>query len=221
MPYRVQKKYDDIRRNADPNSLGNSCLMRVSPLGIFGTRLQDKELLKYCQKDCSMTNPNPVAIDAVQVYVIAIKYALLGYTRNAIKEKIIEYCNDAVIMETIRRSIYNIPNYILTNSRELNNAYEQHSGYIGIALQIALTELFHGKSFYGSLINVMKKGGDADTNGCITGALLGAYYGIRSIPKAWICEIKVDNPRSKKYPEIDQKKFRKNCAGYDSRNLTE
>jgi len=55
-------------------------------------------------------------------------------------------------------------------------------------------------------------GGDTDTNGCIAGALLGAYYGYDKIPKEWIKS--VDNPiytvnRLKTYPDVNAKKFNK------------
>jgi hypothetical protein len=38
-------------------------------------------------------------------------------------------------------------------------------GYFGVALQIALYELQHCKSFKDSLIDIVKLGGDTDTTG--------------------------------------------------------
>lgn len=207
-------KYDDILLNNDASSLGNGCLMRISPLGILGVNLSDERLLKYCRDDCAMTNPNSIAVNAVQIYVLAIKYALRckedsRQNRELIYRKIREYCKHPIISEIVRRSFRCDPKYILSNGKELENAHNKCSGYIGIALQIALTELFHGKSFYDSLVNVMRRGGDTDTNGCITGALLGAYYGTSEIPNEWINTVKIDNWRSKQYPEIDQKNLEK------------
>jgi ADP-ribosyl-[dinitrogen reductase] hydrolase len=32
----------------------------------------------------------------------------------------------------------------------------------------------------------VNQGGDADTNGAIVGAIAGAYYGIKAIPREWV-----------------------------------
>lgn len=60
-----------------------------------------------------------------------------------------------------------------------------HIGYMGIALQTAFHALLYAPDFYSGLIGVVARGGDVDTNGAITGALLGAHFGIDSIPKEW------------------------------------
>lgn len=45
-------------------------------------------------------------------------------------------------------------------------------GYVGIALQTAYYELLNGSSFEQSLVDIMKRGGDTDTIGCIAGRFL-------------------------------------------------
>ena len=46
-------------------------------------------------------------------------------------------------------------------------------------------ELLHAPDFRAGLIDTVNRGGDADTNGAITGALLGAYWGEEGIPEEW------------------------------------
>jgi ADP-ribosylglycohydrolase len=41
-------------------------------------------------------------------------------------------------------------------------------------------------SFEDGVIAVINKGGDADTNGAVTGALMGAKYGFNALPKRWV-----------------------------------
>jgi ADP-ribosylglycohydrolase len=60
-----------------------------------------------------------------------------------------------------------------------------HQGFVRVALRLAFWQLFHSPSFEAGLIDVVNRGGDADTNGAITGALLGAYFGERAIPSRW------------------------------------
>jgi ADP-ribosyl-[dinitrogen reductase] hydrolase len=60
-----------------------------------------------------------------------------------------------------------------------------HEGFVRVAFRLAYWELFHAPSFEAALIDVVNRGGDADTNGAICGALLGATYGEHAIPERW------------------------------------
>lgn len=60
-----------------------------------------------------------------------------------------------------------------------------HEKYVRTAFRLALWELFHAPDFEQALIDVVNRGGDADTNAAITGALLGAFYGESAIPQRW------------------------------------
>jgi len=53
------------------------------------------------------------------------------------------------------------------------------------ALQNAFFELLHAKTLEEGLVRTVGRGGDTDTNGAITGALLGAVHGAASIPLPW------------------------------------
>jgi ADP-ribosylglycohydrolase len=44
------------------------------------------------------------------------------------------------------------------------------------------------------VVNTVMMGGDADTNGCIVGALLGAHWGVNSIPAQWISKVQTVTP---------------------------
>lgn len=60
-------------------------------------------------------------------------------------------------------------------------------GFVRVAFRLAFWVLDHaGKwDFRTHLLNVVNRGGDADTNGAIAGALLGAYKGVDAIPMDW------------------------------------
>src|SRR6185312_17217461 len=59
------------------------------------------------------------------------------------------------------------------------------AGFVRVAFRLAYWELWHAPSFEGALVDVVNRGGDADTNAAITGALLGACYGEGAIPSEW------------------------------------
>lgn len=59
--------------------------------------------------------------------------------------------------------------------------------------RLAFWELFHAPGFEPSLIDVVNRGGDADTNAAVVGALLGAVYGEEAIPPRWT-EVVMESP---------------------------
>lgn len=61
----------------------------------------------------------------------------------------------------------------------------RHAGFVRVAFRLAFWHLLHTESIEAALIDVANRGGDADTNAAITGALLGAVVGEQEIPVAW------------------------------------
>ena len=59
------------------------------------------------------------------------------------------------------------------------------SGYIVDTLRVVLQSFFEYDSFEKIMIDVVNRGGDADTTGAIAGMLAGAYYGVDNIPQRW------------------------------------
>jgi ADP-ribosyl-[dinitrogen reductase] hydrolase len=63
---------------------------------------------------------------------------------------------------------------------------ENPSGWIVETLQAVLQAFFAQEGFKAILIDVVNRGGDADTTGAIAGMLAGAYYGVSGIPVQWL-----------------------------------
>jgi len=200
------KTYDDIVQNSqkhNQSSLSNGCLMRISPLAVYGYVLPDEELYKDCMLNTIMTNPNPITIDCVKVYCAAIKMALQTSVRKTIFEHAYDTAKHPLIKQILIDSLTKPLPVLMPNGSHLET-YSYNMGYCGIALQNTFYELINGINFYSSMVNTVIRGGDTDTNGCITGALLGAYYGKSQIPHKWINAVKINNPRAQVYPEVQQ-----------------
>lgn len=60
------------------------------------------------------------------------------------------------------------------------------SGYVLNGLRLAIAALLDPRSFEDVLVDVVRLGGDTDTNGAIAGGLLGARDGIEAIPERWL-----------------------------------
>lgn len=56
---------------------------------------------------------------------------------------------------------------------------------VRITFRIAFWEAFHAPSFEVGVRDVANRGGDSDTNAAVTGALLGAIFGEKSLPPIW------------------------------------
>jgi ADP-ribosylglycohydrolase len=64
----------------------------------------------------------------------------------------------------------------------------EHSpgGWTVYTTRLALLGLLDAQDFRTGLDDVIRLAGDADTNGAVLGALLGARFGVRSIPPGWL-----------------------------------
>ena len=65
-------------------------------------------------------------------------------------------------------------------------AYEQHEGWVLLALSIAVRQLVLFDDPVEALVEAIGMGGDTDTNAAIAGALLGAVHGAGAWPERWI-----------------------------------
>jgi ADP-ribosyl-[dinitrogen reductase] hydrolase len=60
------------------------------------------------------------------------------------------------------------------------------SGYVADTLQAVFQSFFDTDDFRDCLVDVVNRGGDADTTGAIAGMLAGALYGLKAIPDVWL-----------------------------------
>lgn len=63
---------------------------------------------------------------------------------------------------------------------------ENPSAYVVDTLRALFHSLFATDSLEGALIDVVNRGGDADTTGAILGVIVGARYGAAALPARWI-----------------------------------
>ncbi|MCY1079402.1 ADP-ribosylglycohydrolase family protein [Archangium lansingense] len=57
--------------------------------------------------------------------------------------------------------------------------------HVRVAFRLAYWEVLHAPSFEAGMVDVINRGGDADANGAVAGALLGAFHGEDAIPSEW------------------------------------
>lgn len=211
---------DMVRNSKEVNysSLSNGTLMRIIPLAIFGLVLSNKELKKRVNQECDLTHPNKLIKDICFVYCLAVKYAIKGYSKKNIFDKVLKHAEFPRTKILLKDSLEKPePSYIQTFSEDgakesyVDTDDQYYQGYIGIALQNAFYEFMHvndDEELKGvtAIVNIARRGGDTDTNCAIASGLLGAYHGLSIYSRGWYKTVELSSHsirRYKKYPFLN------------------
>lgn len=83
----------------------------------------------------------------------------------------------------------------------------ERAGFVRLAFRIAFWHAVHTPSWRDALVDLASRGGDADTNCAIAGALLGARDGASAIPEAWVKRVLgATQPGSERWAEMHHPK---------------
>jgi ADP-ribosyl-[dinitrogen reductase] hydrolase len=198
---------DGLRGTPNFESQANGALMRISPLGIFSTGIDQNMASRFAREDAWITHPNQVTQDANVILVQAIAHSI---QRAASPVGLLEFSlalsDELELAGSVRAVLRDAAN-------EPPASYLRSQGLVLIALQNAYYQLMHARSFEEALVDTIARGGDTDTNAAICGALLGPIYGLTGIPSRWVDVIEncrpqegnpgVRRPRPERYWPID------------------
>ena len=164
-----------LRARANQQTQANGSLMRASPLGIFGAGMPRQSLARLAESDSGLSHPDQVCRAACAVFVTTIAEAIdTGLPGPELFARACDAARGSAVEDTLQAA-----------SSALPVSDGDNMGWVRIALQHAFFHLLHTTNFEAGLIQTVVKGGDSDTNGAITGALLGAVLGEAAIPARW------------------------------------
>lgn len=168
-----------LRGAPNASSQANGALMRASPLGVFGWRFDAEQVALWARQDAAITHPHPACQDANAVFCAAIAHAVRsGCSRADLYAWVLDFTERSIASEDVKRAVrgarHGLPADFVTKA-----------GWVLVALQNAFSELLHADSLESALVATVGRGGDADTNGAICGALLGAAMGLEAVPERW------------------------------------
>jgi ADP-ribosylglycohydrolase len=185
---------EGLRGSLNPNSQANGAMMRISPLGIFGSGFELDQVAEWAMQDAALTHPNKICQQANALFAMGIAHAIQsGCDRHELYRNIRQWAVDMAVepalLETIDKAASEPP-----------TDYVNQQGWVLIAFQNALYQLLHAPSLEAGVIDTVMGGGDTDTNAAICGALLGAVCGREEIPAQWIdclqnCRPEAGHPR--------------------------
>ncbi|CAJ0949517.1 unnamed protein product, partial [Mesorhabditis belari] len=167
-------------------SQSNGFLMRIAPLPAFYHNQPFESWSYLVAEEVGLTHSHPATTDAALVYTKAIHQLINKTTPEEVYRNALSTATNPIVKKHLELAAnQRAPFPYGDELSQTTRGDDIVMGYFGIALQLAFHELLHAKTFVEGLVNVVLIGGDADTNGCITAALLGARFGETAIPFEW------------------------------------
>ncbi|KAK0402847.1 hypothetical protein QR680_016572 [Steinernema hermaphroditum] len=199
---------DELEQNVIKNafrqnmtSLSNVCLTVATPLAIAGVNSTDQSCTEIAARIVKLTQPHPGAVDAVRVLTTAIRSLLICPDPQMAYKRAFECAKTHLIREHMLQS-RSRPHPQPEDETTLSDE-ELPIEYLGIALQSAFYYLLHARTFAEGVIGCIELGGDTTTNAAITGALLGARFGLMEIPGEWRATVQSAKlERHTRFPDV-------------------
>ena len=172
--------YSGLAGRPNPHSQANGALMRISPLGIFGTYREPAEVAEWARLDAALTHPHPVCIEANALFASAIAHAIrTGCDGGTLYREIVQWAENMNVDETLLDAV------VGASIAPPDDYGPPTAGWVVVAFRNALWQLLHAVNLEEAVVDTVMRGGDTDTNGAICGALLGAVAGREAIPSQW------------------------------------
>ncbi len=171
----------------DRRAAPNGGIMRTSILGVW--EYQDIKKVKLnAENICKITHYDPRCIGSCVAVCVAISLMLQGVSdfdeiiHRTIKESSgYDSQVTAYLEQTINTSLQE-----LDLDEGLNPGESNRMGYTLKTMSAGFWALKNANSYQEGILQIIHEGGDADTNGAVAGALLGAKYGLTNIPSEWV-----------------------------------
>ncbi|MBI4996985.1 MAG: ADP-ribosyl-[dinitrogen reductase] hydrolase [Rhodocyclales bacterium] len=171
----VRRNLISFRRSGSPEAppsehdAGNGAAMRVLPVALATIGQGEDAVRVAVRAQAHVTHNNPDSDAASEFLALAVQEGLRGGALRGVYRCWIEPFVRARPTFTYR-----------TRRRE------NPSGWVVETVQAVLQSLMTTDSFEKCLIDVVNRGGDADTTGAIAGMLAGAIYGRDALPARWL-----------------------------------
>jgi len=181
----VRRNLLQFRKTGNPKApysdhdAGNGAAMRLLPVALATLGQTQDEVRTACRAQAHVTHNCLLSDAACECLVFMVQDALHGASKNDLLHK---HAHPLVERH---------PEFRFRAVRQSNNP----SGYVADTLQAVFQSFFDTDDFRDCLIDVVNRGGDADTTGAISGMLAGALYGLEEIPEAWLKKLNAETGR--------------------------
>ncbi len=172
----VRRNLLQFRKTGNPEApysdhdAGNGAAMRVLPVALSTFGLEEEAVRADCRAQAHVTHHCTISDAACECLVFMVQDALRGADKNHLLHR---HAHPLAARH---------PEFKFRAVRPSSNP----SGYVVDTMQAVFQSFFDTDDFRECLIDVVNRGGDADTTGAIAGMLAGALYGLEGIPEIWL-----------------------------------
>ena len=160
---------------ASAQDAGNGAAMRLLPAALVTLGAGEAAVVAAAHAQARVTHNNVLSDAACEFLTLTVQDAVGGASLRDLYRK------------RIQPFLTTHPLYSWRGQRNDNP-----SGYVVDTLRTVLQSLMTTGGFEDCLVDVVNRGGDADTTGAIAGMLAGALYGLKALPKRWLSALNAD-----------------------------
>lgn len=178
----VRRNLLQFRKTGNPEApysdhdAGNGAAMRVLPVALATFGQGEGAVRAACQTQAHVTHHCILSDAACETLVLMLQDALRGASKNDLLHR---HAHPLAVR---------YPEFKFRAVRQSQNP----SGYVADTLQAVFQSFFDTDDFRACLIDIVNRGGDADTTSAIAGMLAGALYGMEGIPEEWLKGLDAD-----------------------------
>ncbi len=175
----VRRNLLAFRRTGEPQApasehdAGNGAAMRVLPVALATFGWPEDAVRDATRAQAHVTHNNAMSDAACEFLVLAVQDFLRG---DSLQQ---------VVQRRIHPLVSDVPAFGFGDRPRRENP----SGWVVETMQAVLQAVIEDHGFENCLVDVVNRGGDADTTGAITGMLAGAMYGLDAIPSRWLSQL--------------------------------
>ncbi len=147
---------------------GNGACMRCLPIALATFGADDETVVRASRVQAHITHHADLSDAGTEHVIRLLQMAMRGRSLSELETFSRAFCREHDVFDFNRKPEENPSGFIVHTLRAVFQAFYAHG------------------DFESCLIDVVNRGGDADTTGAILGMLAGAYYGTRSLPKRWL-----------------------------------
>ena len=159
---------------ADERSSGNGTLMRLASVSVFTLDAPVEEAVRIAREQSRLTHGSEVCLDGCSYLVQLLRLILQGI-------------EDPLVLALPRFEGH--PDVLRAKSSLWGGTERRHiksGGYCADTLSASLWACANAPDFERAVTLAANLGGDADTTACVAGAIAGAKFAERDIPRRWI-----------------------------------
>ncbi len=182
----VRRNLLQFRKTGNPEApysdhdAGNGAAMRVLPVALATLDQPEESVRAASRAQAHVTHHCALSDAACECLIFMVQDALRGADKNHL------------LHTYVHPLVAQYPEFRFRAVRQSQNP----SGYVVDTLQAVFQSFFDTDDMYDCLVDVVNRGGDADTTGAIAGMLAGALYGRGGIPDAWLGTLDADTRRA-------------------------